>query len=238
MTNHTMHSKTTLSLAVWPLAFLAIPVWAAQPCGDGPNTPLDIDYLGRCRPAPVSAANKVAVLATLPPEGEVGQLTPAQRAKLNDVVWVLRVYGRENVWEIKCIDVPQAWTGLHGRAVLLISLPALNLLSPAELQALVAHEAGHEYLLGDWLSARAAGDAARLRDLEKLCDKIAVVGLIEVGRRPLDLARAIEKVYSYNCARFGIALNEEHYPTPGQRRQSLMIFARRRTAAPRNISHH
>src|SRR5262245_29160200 len=179
-----MHSKRALSRTLCLLT--SFPVWAGQPCGGGPQSASDLDYLNRCRPALVSSAEKMALLATLPPEGEVKALTRAQRAKLEGVASVLRVFGRDQVWDIKCIDVPQAWAGLFERSVLLISVAALNTLSTAELQALAAHEAGHEYLLGEWASARDAADAVRLRGVEMLCDEIAVLGLIQLGRRPND----------------------------------------------------
>jgi Zn-dependent protease with chaperone function len=40
--------------------------------------------------------------------------------------------------------------GLYGRAVLLISLPALRLLRAEQLEALVAHEIAHEYWWDAW----------------------------------------------------------------------------------------
>ena len=48
------------------------------------------------------------------------------------------------MYDIKVIDMRYARVGLYEQAVVLISKPALTLLEPEELQALVAHEMGHE----------------------------------------------------------------------------------------------
>ena len=137
----------------------------------------DRGYLTPCRPEPVSPDQRRPSFKHFPRQGAITVFTPAQRAKLEAVARVLHVHSRENVYEIRLIDVPQAWTGLHGRAVLLVSAPTLEILSAAELQALVAHEVGHEYLFREYEAARLAGDNPRLRELETTCDGIAVLTL-------------------------------------------------------------
>ena len=99
-------------------------------------------FLETARPAPMSSEDKARVLNTLPPEGEVTNLNASARRKLAALTQVLRAAGRESVYEIKVIDVPQARIGLLARAVILISEPALTLLDADELQAQVAHESG------------------------------------------------------------------------------------------------
>jgi hypothetical protein len=206
----------------WSTILLLIaPIYGGDLCSLSPDRPLNRDYLTLCRPEPVSQDEKTAVLQSLPREAAITTLNPAQRAKLDAVAAVLRVHHRDNVYEIRLIDVPQAWTGLHGRAVLLISAPALDVLNAAELQALIAHEAGHEYLFIEYESARAAGDHARLRQLETACDAIAVLTLTQLGIPAARLASAIEKIYWYNRKRFGLALDESSYPTLKDRRKSI-----------------
>ena len=74
-----------------------------------------------------------AILRGLPPEGEVTKLgAPAQRKV--DAVRRLLTATRRDWYEIKVIDVPQAAIGLHARAVVLISAPAIALVNAAELQ--------------------------------------------------------------------------------------------------------
>jgi hypothetical protein len=55
-----------------------------------------------CRPAPVSAAGKATVLESLPTEGEVKHLTKSDRRKLAALDPVLRLHGRQGVYEILC----------------------------------------------------------------------------------------------------------------------------------------
>jgi hypothetical protein len=211
------------------LLLLAGPVDAGERCGRGPAGPHDREYLTQCRPEAVTDAEREGVVATLPSDGAVTELRSGERAKIDAVTAVLRFHRRDAVYEVRVIDVPQAWTGLHGRAVLLISRPALNLLSAAELQALAAHEIGHEYLWAAWEAAREADDTRRIRDVESACDAIAALTLQALGIPPARLASAIEKVFAYNRARFGVAANERSYPTTRERRRLMATF----TAASR-----
>jgi hypothetical protein len=184
-----------------------------QPCIDllatGQHTVVDLDA---CRPVPVSADEKRNVLESLPADGEVTQLTESERRKLNDLTAILRIHERDGVYVVKVISVPQAWTGLYGRAVLLISLRALELLRSEELQALVAHEIGHEYIWQEYADAQKAKNIARLRELELTCDAIAVLTLQRVGIKADRLIHGLEKVSWYNRERFGWATNEGSYP--------------------------
>jgi hypothetical protein len=175
------------------------------------------------RPAPVSPAEREAVLATLPPEGDVRELDTAQRDKLAAVRRILDVHGRGPVYVVKVIDVPQAAVNLHGRAVLLVSARALDLLDGQELQSLVAHEVGHEYVWNQYFRARQDHDQRLLQTLELVCDGLAIVTLRRAGMDPRRLTSAVEKVSRYNRDRFGRALNEDDYPAVGERRR----FARR-----------
>jgi hypothetical protein len=179
---------------------------------------LDLDA---CRPEPVTALEKAAVLRSLPVGGTVTRFGNGQRRKLQAVDSVLRAHSRLDVYELRIITVPQAWTGLHDRAVLLISLPALTLLTSEELQALVAHEIGHEYVWQQYESAKSRKDAKRLRELELVCDAIAIATLRRIRVVPERLESATEKVFSYNRQRFGVALNNGNYPSLEARKQLI-----------------
>jgi hypothetical protein len=174
-----------------------------------------------CRPEPISIVDKAAVLRSLPVDGAVTHFGAGEQRKLQALDPVLRAHSRERVYELRIIAIPQAWTGLHGRAVLLISLPALELLSSEELQALVAHEIGHEYVWEQYASAKTRKDAKRVRELELVCDAIAIVTLIRLDVPPERLESATEKVFSYNRERFGEALNAGNYPSLQARRQLI-----------------
>jgi hypothetical protein len=174
-------------------------------------------FLETGRPAPVSAEDKARVLNTLPPEGEVTDLSASARRKLAALSKVLRGTGRESVYEIKVINVPQAALALHARAVILISEAALTLLDADELQALLAHEVGHEYVWAEREQAFSLADRNGLKDLELVCDAIAIVTLHELGMDASRLMTAIQKIGRFNRQRFGPAINEKDYPTVAQR---------------------
>jgi hypothetical protein len=182
---------------------------------------LDLDA---CRPEPVSMAEKAAVLRSLPVGGTVTHFGSGELRKLQALDPVLRAHSRMGIYEVRIITVPQAWTGLHGRAVLLISLPALTLLTSEELQALVAHEIGHEYVWQEYANARTRKDAKRLRELELVCDAIAIATLIRLDVPPQRLESAAEKVFWYNRERLGVPLNQNDYPSIKQRRQLIKAF--------------
>lgn len=174
-------------------------------------------------PAPLSAEERTQILDSLPATGEVTDLNRAQLTKLSGLRRVFQLADREAVYVVKVVDVPQAAIGLHGRAVVLISEAALSLLSSDELQALAAHELGHEYVWDDYAQAAEAQDRHRLKDLELMCDAIALVTLHRLGMDLSPLSSAIEKIGRFNRERFGTAVNERNYPTVAERR----AYARR-----------
>jgi hypothetical protein len=174
-------------------------------------------FLETARPLPVSAEEKSRVLNTLPLEGEVTDVSGSARQKLAALTKVLRATGRESVYEIKVIDVPQAVIGLLALAVILITESALTLLDADELQALVAHEVGHEYVWTERERAFQLADRSRLKDLELMCDGIAIVTLHELGMDVSRLMAGLQKISRFNRKRFGTANNERDYPTLAQR---------------------
>ena len=183
-------------------------------------------FLEIARPAAVSADDKRRVLASLPPEGTVTNLDTAERQKLMALTRLLRAAERASVYEINVIDVPQAVVGIHGRTVILISAPALALVDAQELQALVAHEVGHEYLWAEREQAFRLGDSSRLKDVELMCDGLAIVMLRPLGIDGFRLMAALEKISRFNRERFGKANNEGDYPTLAERRAFARTIGR------------
>jgi hypothetical protein len=176
-----------------------------------------IELLEAARPAPLSREDMGAVLRALPAEGEVTRLGALAQEKV-DAVRQLLTSTRRDWYEIKVIDLPQAAVALHARAVVLISAPAVTLLDAAELQALAAHEIGHEYLWTEWNRAHQDADQERLKELELVCDATAIVILRGLGKDPSRLVDALEKISRFNRERFGAAINETNYPTVAERR--------------------
>src|SRR6478609_8379576 len=106
---------------------------------------------------------------------------------------------------------------LHARAVIFVSEAALTLLDADELQASLAHEIGHGYVWTERERAFELGDHKRLKDLELVCDAIAIVTLHGLGMDVSRLMSGIEKTSRFNRERFGKANNEGDYPILAER---------------------
>ena len=224
-------------------------VHGQTPSVPGPRDLLLVDpaalaeLLEAARPAPLSREDMEAVLRSLPAEGEVARLGAVAQGKVDEVRRLLAAT-RRDWFEVKVIDLPQAAVALHARAVVLMSAPAVALLDASELQALAAHEIGHEYVWTEWHRARQDADHERLKELELVCDAIAGVILDGLGMDPSRLIDALEKVSRFNRKRFGTAIDETSYPTIAERRaftrQIPVRGARRRHDHPpqdRRVAH-
>jgi hypothetical protein len=174
----------------------------------------------------VSAQDREQILRTLPTEGEVTNLSDAARLKLSAVRELLRATGRDSAYEIKVIDIPMARIGVFERSVVLITQNALALTDGEDLQALMAHELGHEYIWAEYRHASERQDYNRLKQLELMCDAIAIVILDGVGLDPSRLMTSVEKIMRYNQEFRRAMVDERGYPTLSERR----TFARAVTA--------
>lgn len=183
--------------------------------------------LDETRPAPVPAAVRARVLASLPREGEVRNLDDSERRKLAALAPVLEAAQRASVYAIRVVDVSQARVGLYERSVVLIAWPALRLLSEAELRAIVAHETAHEYVHAEFERATAEGRDGRLHDLELVCDIIAVMTLHAAGQESAPLVSAIEKLLRFNHSRFGTDMEDPQYPSSLLRRSVVLKLEKR-----------
>ena len=194
------------------------------------------DYLRTRRPGVLEAEAREKLLALLPTEGEVHPAAK-DKPKLSAVDAVLHYFDRKVVVEIKVIRVFQAHVGFYARSAILISEPALQMLETGELQALVAHELGHEYFWSEYEQAREQSKTRRMQELELRCDALAVAALADLGLDPSLLISAIGKMHRFN-ARFGTPLNAASYVSDRQRTHFIEAIAdqvRRRlgNAAPK-----
>ena len=154
--------------------------------------------------------------------------------KLGALKTVLIYHERDQVFDIKVIDLPQAYIGLHQRAILLISRPALKVLTARELQALVAHEVGHDFLWKDFERGR-HGHARQELELES--DGIGVLTLIALGLDPMRLLTATTKLNQFN-ERFGTPSNIADYPTPAERQRFINTLVREVASSRTNNPKH
>jgi predicted Zn-dependent protease len=182
-------------------------------------------FLKTALPAPVSATDKARVLSTLPVEGEVTDFSASARRKFAALTALLRATGRESAYEIKVIELPQAAIGLHARAIIFVSQAALTLLDADELQASLAHEIGHTYVWTERERAFQLGDHERLKDLELVCDAIAIVTLHGLGMDVSRLMSGVEKTSRFNRQRLGTANNERDYPVLAERQAFARAMA-------------
>lgn len=155
-------------------------------------------YLKHVRLPQVTAEFKAQVLAQLAKEKTV-QPSEKMQAKLAALTPLLQYHERAAVLEIKVLDAPQALVRTQGRSVLLLSETTLRLLSTEELQAIVAHELGHEYFWGELMQAREQKNYALLREIELRCDGIAVIALHRLGIDAMKLLAAITKLTTFNA---------------------------------------
>ncbi len=187
------------------------------------------ELLDKRRPPLVAPELAARIIATLPNEGEVKSLTGADRQKLDSLSAVLKAHGREQTYLLKVVDSRQARVGLHARFVVLVTLTALRILSPAQLQAIVAHEIGHEYVWDEYEAARRQNDWPQLRTLELYCDAVALVTLARIRTNPETLAEGL-RLMDRSDKRNGFEMSENWYPTVAERAG----FARQiMTLAPR-----
>jgi len=177
-----------------------------------------VEWLKTQQPASVSAGDKARLLAGLPTEGEITELDAKGRLKLEAVNRLLQATERDSWYEVKVTDVEYARIVVFARAVILISKSALRLLDEQDLQALVAHEIGHEYFASEYEDALKARDHRRLKDLELLCDAFAIVTLRRLGMNPARLVAGISKITRYNQRRFASRIDDTNYPSVAERR--------------------
>jgi hypothetical protein len=171
--------------------------------------------LNRIRLPALSTQERRLVQATLPRNGE---LKPSRRQaeKLLPLQRVLQYHQRDGLIEVKVADAFQVAVGLHARSFILISAPALRLLDSEELQALAAHELGHDYFWNDYKEAVDTNNHERAQELELRCDAVAVLTLTDLGLNPRKLLSAVTTAYALN-ERFGPPLNGKLY-VPEQER--------------------
>lgn len=178
-----LSSQTIISLA----AFACL----TPHCGAADRADL-VEQLQHLRPLPrMAPALKQSIIASLPRDGEVKSLTTENRRKIQSVLPVLSLHGRQTDYLFKVVESPQARVAIHARFVVLVTDTALRLLTSDQLQALVAHEIGHDYVWEEYEDARDRHDWRRVRELELFCDAVAVYTLTRIGVPPSTLIDAL-----------------------------------------------
>jgi hypothetical protein len=180
------------------------------------------------RPPAIPADERAQLIATLPEEGEL-EPDAAERHKLAALAPVLLYHERDRVLDVKVIDLPHAGLVIYHRAVLLVTRPALRLLSVSELQAAVAHEIGHEYFWSEYGDTRLTPSAATRRTVELKCDGIAALTLLALRLDVSHLSSAMKKITQFNEGR-GARTQAVAYPSVGERERFLRSLLEMTTA--------
>ena len=155
------------------------------------------EFLQRLRPPRLSSEVRARLLEVLSP-ADVVSASARQQAKLQALGPIFRYHDREATMEVKVLRIDGASAALLAGAAILITEPALEVLSSEELQATVAHELGHEYFWDDFELARQQGQYATLQELELRCDGVSVITLHALGLEPEKLLAAVRKLTRYN----------------------------------------
>jgi hypothetical protein len=181
-----------------------------------PMTTID-EAFESLRSEPIRGEEKQQALATLSREG---LLRPNAReaAKLESLRRILIYHKREDVFEARVIDLPQAAVVLYARSIVLVTRPALRQLSALEFQAIVAHEIGHEYFWDEELHLRIQRNSNARRELELRCDGIAILTLLRLNLDPTLVVSAALKLTRFN-ERIGMRIDAEQYPSVAEREQ-------------------
>lgn len=155
------------------------------------------EYLSRIRLVALAPELRTKVLKMLPKDDLVNP-SADELAKLKTLEPILKYHQRDSVIELKVLRATTATAVFLAGAAVLITEPALKILTAAELQAVVAHELGHEYYWTRFEVARQNHQYTELQELELRCDGIAVITLKHLGLDPTRLISAIAKLNKYN----------------------------------------
>ena len=178
----------------------------------------------RCQPSKRRASSSI-----LPDQGEVKRLNLSVEPKAGQSgAGCFRAAERDSAYEIKVVDVPKQGSFYHERtAILMISA---NSADPAGGQGAPgaggARNRPRIHLGVDYARASARNDRRRLKDLELLCDAIAIVTLHGLNLDPSRLVTGLEKINRYNWNFFEAEVERRSYPSLSERRR----FAREVTA--------
>ena len=157
------------------------------------------EYLKSIRPAGVSADRRARLVASIKKEDIVSPSAQRQ-AKLEALRPILAYHDRAGI-EVKILRLGLAWAGMLEGAAVVVSEEAVDVLTAEELQAVVAHELGHEYFAAEYDVARQSKQYDRVKEIELRCDAIAVITMRSLRLNPASLLSGVSKLTKFNEAR-------------------------------------
>jgi hypothetical protein len=196
------------------------------------NGDLD-DYLKSIRPAGVAADQRVRLVASIRKEDIVSPSAQRQ-AKLDALRSILAYHDRAGI-EVKILRLGLAWAGFLEGAAIVVSEEAVDLLTAEELQAVVAHELGHEYFAAEYEPARNNKQYDIVKEVELRCDAVAIITMKSLGLNPDSLLSGVSKLTKFNERR-GVRNSPDLVTSLDERRgfcQAMMKLAEVRVARAR-----
>lgn len=124
-----------------------------------------------------------------------GQITRAQIQEFQErFASILKLHHRENAQALVLFwsDQPSV-TNLDGTLIIISSKSVELAESEAGLVGLIAHEVAHDYLSSSHIIAQLDTDSRCGREIELVCDGIAVATLLRLGLDPAAYAAALER---------------------------------------------
>lgn len=157
----------------------------------------DLDsYLKGIRPAGISADRRARLVASIKKEDIVSPSAQRQ-TKLNALRPILAYHDRAEI-EVKMLRLGLAWAGMLEGAAVVVSEEAVDILTAEELEAVVAHELGHEYFAAEYEGARQGKDYDRVKEIELRCDAVAIITMKSLGVNPSSLLSGVSKLTQFN----------------------------------------
>jgi hypothetical protein len=154
------------------------------------------DYLRMIRPARVSAILRERLVASIEKNAIVSPSVQRQ-AKLDALRVILAYHDRIGL-EVKILSLRMAWAGFLEGAAVVISETAIDILSTEELQAVVAHELGHEYFAAEYDRARKNNQYDKVKEVELRCDGVALITMKSLGLNPNSFLSGVSRLTKFN----------------------------------------
>jgi hypothetical protein len=119
--------------------------------------------------------------------------TPVQiRSYQESLAHILKLHDRADILEIEIFEHDKPYVMVHCRSLIMVSSRSVELArSEAGLIGIIAHEVAHDFLSSPELIKRLDTDNRLGREIELVCDGIAVATLLRLGFDPADYAAAL-----------------------------------------------
>jgi len=194
------------------------------------------DYLRSIRPAGISAEQR-ARLVTMIRKEDIVSPSAQRQSKLDALRPVLEYHERSAV-EVKILRLGLAWAGMLEGAAVVVSEEAVDILTAEELQAVVAHELGHEYFAAEYEAARKDKQYDIVKEVELRCDALAIITMKSLGLNPSSLLSGVSKLTKFNEGR-GVRNNPNLVTSLEERQkfcQAMMTLAEIRVSKARETA--